>query len=506
MIAISPATVRKIDEYASDVLRIPVRTLMGRAGDAVAEAARRHLSPGGVVLVLCGGGNNGGDGYAAALRLHTLGYRALAVDVLGRWDPHAPEASGMSEATLHYLEEYRREAGREPMTLREAAAIPHEVLIDAILGTGARLPLGEELLPAARLIAASRAYKLAVDLPLGTDAETGRVDPAAVRADETVMLGYRKHGLLSYPAREYCGRITVEPIGLDTPAVRTHFALGDCLMAYEDIAPLVPRRAENSHKGSFGHLLLIAGSPRYRGAALMAASAALRMGAGLVTLASAEEVLSAAVTAFPELILDPLPAPDATPALAERKSAVLLGPGAMADDTLYRRLCALLSCSGCPLILDADALTVLARGGLAPLGQAKRKVILTPHPAEFARLLGVDTAAVQADRLLLARRFASEYPVTLVLKGAGTVVAEGERFSINLTGGPALAKGGSGDVLAGALASLVAAGMPPYDAARLAVCLHGAAGDRLSHLFSEHGVRPSELPAEMARILGEVAP
>lgn len=505
MIAISPATVCKIDEYARDVLRIPVRTLMGRAGDAVAEAARRHLPLGGTALILCGGGNNGGDGYAAAARLLSLGYRAVAVDVLGRGQA--------SEAGAYYLEQYREQCRRlkherlSPLTLAEAAVLPHDVLIDAVLGTGARLPLSEELLPAAKLISASAAYKIAIDLPLGTDAEGGRVDPAAVRADETVMLGFPKHGLLSYPARDCCGRLTLDPIGLDVPAVREHFALSDRLMTKEDMAALLPKRAANTHKGSFGHLLLLAGSPRYRGAALLAAAAALRMGAGLVTLASAEEVLSAAVTRNPEVICAPLPAPEDTLMLTERKTAILAGPGAGADEVLFHRLRLLLSSEGAPLVIDADGLTVLASDeGRALLKEAKRKVILTPHPAEFARLLGKSTEEVQEDRLPLARAFAQEYPVTLVLKGAGTIVSEGERFSINLTGGPALAKGGSGDVLAGALASLLATGLSPYDAARLAVCLHGAAGDRLAAEFSEHGVRPADLPDEMARILGEVSP
>ena len=524
MIAISPDTVRKIDEYARDVLNISVKLLMGRAGDAVAEAARRHLPLGGTALILCGGGNNGGDGYAAALALRRMGLSAFAADVLGKGQAGEEgkdllkeysenERERLLEIARNAPEEKRARLLKEadekarPLTLAEAAAMPHALLIDAVLGTGGRLPLREELLPVAKLISGSTAYKIAIDLPLGTDAESGRADPAAVRVDETVMLGFPKHGLHSYPARAYCGRLTLDPIGLDVPAVREHFALTDRLMSKEDAAALLPRRAANTHKGSFGHLLLLAGSPRYRGAALLAASAALRMGAGLVTLASAEEVLSAAAVRDPEVICAALPAPEDTLVLTEKKTAILIGPGAGADEALLSRLRLLLSSEGAPLVIDADGLTVLASdAGRDLLREAKRKVILTPHPAEFARLLGKSTEEVQADRLLLARAFVREYPVTLVLKGAATVVSEGERFSINLTGGPSLAKGGSGDVLAGALASLLATGLSPYDAARLAVAVHGAAGDRLATEFSEHGVRPADLPDEMARILGEVAP
>lgn len=498
MLAISPALVPEIDRYATEVLGIPVSALMGRAGEAVAEAAARHLTPGGCALILAGGGNNGGDGYAAALALLRLGHRAVVADVLGRGQ------SG--EAGRAYLAAYREAVG-EPLTLREAEGLSHEVLVDAVLGTGARLPLGEAFAPLSALIRASRAYKIAIDLPLGADAEWGRCDPLAVRVDETVMLGFPKQGLLSYPARTLVGQITVEDIGLSTPEVREHFGLSHRAVGLADLPPLAPRRAANTHKGSFGHLLILAGSRRYRGAALLSTSAALRMGAGLVTLASDAEVLAAAALSLPEAILAETPADTAgVLSLADGKSAVLLGPGCGADEELLASVLALLTTPGCPLVLDADALTVLAEAGargLTALRAAARPVVLTPHPLEFARLIGLDAARVQADRLSLASRFTEEYPVTLVLKGAGTVVAEGGDATVNLTGGPSLAKGGSGDVLAGAIASLLATGLAPCEAARLAVLLHGAAGDRLALDYSPLGVRPSDLPEGMARVLAE---
>lgn len=498
MIAISPALVPEIDRYAAEVLGIPVATLMGRAGEAVARAAARHLAPGGCALILAGGGNNGGDGYAAALALLRLGHRAVVADVTGRGQ------SG--EAGRAYLAAYRETVG-EPLTLGEAEGVPHEVLIDAVLGTGARLPLGEAFAPISALIRASRAYKIAIDLPLGADAEWGGTDPLAARVDETVMLGFPKQGLLSYPARTLVGGITVDDIGLDLPEVRERFSLTDRATDLSDLPSLAPHRAANTHKGSFGHLLILAGSRRYRGAALLSTAAALRMGAGLVTLASDEAVLEAAAISLPEAILAPQPADTAAAlALADGKSAILLGPGCGADEETLARTLALLTTRGSPLVLDADALTVLAYAGergLTALHTAARPVILTPHPLEFARLVGKSVPEVQAARLSLACRFTGEYPVTLVLKGAGTVVAEGGECKVNLTGGPALAKGGSGDVLAGAIASLLATGLAPAVAARLAVLLHGAAGDRLSAEYSPLGVRPHDLPAEMARVLSE---
>ena len=289
--------------------------------------------------------------------------------------------------------------------------------------------------------------------------------------------------------------------------VRDRFALTDGATDLPDLRSLAPRRAANTHKGSFGHLLILAGSRRYRGAALLSTAAALRMGAGLVTLASEEEVLSAAAVSLPDAILAAAPANAAeTLALADGKGAVLVGPGSGVGEALLWHTTALLSTPGAPLVLDADALTVLADGagrGLLALREAQRPVVLTPHPLEFARLVGKSAPEVQAERLTLARRFTEEYPVTLVLKGAGTVVAEGGECKVNLTGGPSLAKGGSGDVLAGAIASLLAGGLAPMAAARLAVLLHGAAGDRLAEEYSPLGVRPHDLPEAMARVLAE---
>ena len=494
MIAISPKMTEGIDRFAEEQLGIPTKLLMERAGLAVAKRVAERIPVGGRVLILAGGGNNGGDGYAAAIALAERGYCAIVCDVLLRGQ--------RSEAGRHFLAAYKRAVG-EPISLDEAEKWPHDCLVDAILGTGAHMPLSEALYPAAALIKRSSAYKIAVDLPLGADAEDGLVDPHAVRVDETLMLGFPKYGLYSYPAREYVGRLMLDDIGLDTRQVRALIGDSEHLCALSDIKALLPTRERNSHKGSFGHLLLLAGSRRYRGAPLMAAAAALRMGAGLCTLASCDEVCAAAAIALPELILAPLSAHDDILPLCEGRSAILLGCGSGSDDVTAERTYTLLATEGAPLLLDADGINVLATPeGRIRLAETKRRVILTPHPAEFARLIGKDTATVQAERLPMARRFAAAYPhITLVLKGAATIVAEGERFAINQTGGPALAKGGSGDVLAGAIASLLATGLSAYDAARIGVCLHGAAGDRLEGRYSPLGVRPTDLPSAMAEVL-----
>ncbi len=496
MIAISPSITAEIDRAAEGLLGLSVYTLMGRAGKAVAEEVAHHIAPPATVLLLCGKQNNGGDGYAAALTLADMGYRALAVDVFG--------AGQASDAGKAYLAAYQAHIG-EPLSLFEAIGVEASVLVDAVLGTGARLPLYGEALKAARFIKESTAYKIAIDLPLGVDAESGRCDECAAAADLTVSLGFFKSGLFSYPARAYIGRTVRYDLGLDTPAVRKEFSLTDRLMTEKDIPSLLPVRKENTHKGCFGHLLILAGSRRYRGAALLAAEAALRMGVGLTTLASCPEVQAASAIRTPEVILEDAPTSGgAALALSSGKSALLLGPGCGVSEALSEILSALLKSEGCPLVLDADALRALSDFSLLPLlKDTKRTVILTPHPGEFARLVGLTAAEVQKDRLSLAQRFAAEYPVTLLLKGAGSIVYSEEEYSINTTGGPALSKGGSGDVLAGAVAALVASGCTPFDACRLAACLHGAAGDAALAEHSPLGVRPAELANRMSHLLAE---
>ncbi len=335
---ISPALTGRIDAYAATALGLPTALLMGRAGEAVAAEVMAHAAPPARILVLCGSGNNGGDGYAAARMLSRRGYEVAAVDVLGAGQ-RTPEGKA-------YLADYCREVGA-PLTLAEAGGLDCDILVDAVLGTGARLPLGGELAPVSRLMRLKNAYRIAVDLPLGVDAEGGCVDPLAVPADVTVALGFAKHGLYSYPARAYAGEIRVADLGLDTPEVCEHFAVENHLLSRETVVPLLPMRDPNGHKGSFGHALLIAGSDTYRGAALLAGAAALRMGAGLITLASPESVLAGALVALPELILAPLPTEAPIPeALTAGKSAILFGPGVGLSDATAARLASLLASEG----------------------------------------------------------------------------------------------------------------------------------------------------------------
>ncbi len=505
MIAVPPSLIPLIDAYAKDHLGLPEALLMQRAGEAVASVIAERIKPPATLLFYCGGGNNGGDGYAAAVILHRRGYRALAVDLFG--------LSQRSEAGKSMLSLYKETVG-EPLTAKEAEAISADCLIDAVFGTGGRSPLPPAAEQMAARFQASHALRVAIDIPLGINGESGEVAETVAPADTTVCLSLPKYGLYSYPAKAYVGQIFNFDLGLPKDRLTEAFSLTDSLTDEALLSAAFPKRDPNTHKGKCGHLLLLSGSPAYRGAALMAglSAAALRCGCGLLTLASCQSVCDAAVTAIPEVmtkVLRPFEEEksDTLLALAEGKGAILLGPGCGSSRPLAHHIYALLENEGAPLLLDADALNSLSldiNESKKRLISAKRKVIFTPHPLEFARLIGSDVKEVQAHRLPLGRRFAEEIPGVLVLKGAGTVIAEGEHFLINTSGSPALAKGGSGDILAGAIAAIAAGGTAPFLSAAAAVFLHGAAGESLAEVYSEYGVLPTDLPKEMARILSKL--
>lgn len=492
--------IARIDAYAHAVLGISPTVLMGRAGEAVASVVREHLHTGASVLILAGCGNNGGDGYAAAAAL-SESYAVTVFDVFGR---------GMRTEEGKYYLSLCHERGIPvlPFTLDDDARqriTSADCLIDAVFGTGKRGELPPDIRTVAEWMGASRAYKVAVDIPLGIDADDGTASSCAYRADTTVALSYYKVGMLSYPAREYLGETVLDTLGLPSipEAEESPYESIDFTLAKE----LFPHRGLNTHKGSFGKLLTLVGSARYRGAAHLALGAALRSGVGLVTFLGEEELVSSLLPTYPEALYCTDTGDGSIQTLDHTHSATLIGCGSGCDDALEKLVLCLLSDGATPLVLDADAINALARHpkeGREALKNAVRPVILTPHPLELARLLQTDVHAVQASRLSVAMRTARDLGITLVLKGAGTVVTDGKRVYINTSGSSALAKGGSGDVLAGLIGGLCASGLSPLCAGALGAFIHGAAADRLREQYSELGVIPSDLPLEMARILSEI--
>jgi hydroxyethylthiazole kinase-like uncharacterized protein yjeF len=502
---VGSAEMRAIDRAAIDGLGVPAAALMEQAGAAVAVEAASLLGPGGRVQVVCGGGNNGGDGYVAARRLLAAG-RRVEVLALVPAERLSPDSAAMRAAAAAAGVPIA-DAGAHPGPI---AAAGGDVVVDALLGTGlGRAPEGAFAEAIAAIVAAraAGARVLAVDVPSGLSADTGRPLGPCVRADRTVTFAFPKRGLVVYPGASLAGELTVAEIGL--PAEAAARVPVEAEVLYQDDArALVPPRGPEAHKGDAGRLLVVAGSAGKTGAAHLALSGALRGGVGLVTLATRADALAAATAGRPEAMGTVLPGqgplgPDDLEPLLEAArgvDALVVGPGIPRGPATGPLLRELLARARVPAALDADALNALAEspGGAAGLGVP---AVLTPHPGEMARLVGRTIGEVQADRLGLATASARAWGATVVLKGARTVVADPQGPpAVIPTGNPGMATGGTGDVLAGLVGALLAGGLSPRDAGRAAAWVHGRAGDLAARRLGQRGM----LAGDLADAIGEV--
>ncbi len=504
--------INKVDKYLQEEKGISILELIDRSGSAVAKSVLSKVPKGKGVLVLAGKGNNGADGYSAAIKLLEF-YNVTVFDVFGKGQK--------SEWGKTLYNEYKNRGGRlieyTPCEETKQFIKSADCIVDAIFGTGfaGEAPDFIKFLSVA-IREAVGAYKIAVDVPLGVNADNGSISDIAISVDATVVLSFVKPGIISYPARFYVGEMIFDDIGVDEVEIAEKFKFRYRMIDRAWAKRNLPKRPDNSHKGSFGKLLLITGSEKYRGAAHLSLEAALRSGVGLVTYSGCSSLCQELSMKFPEAIYKPLDGIEKTNSstldeileLSDKHSAVLVGSGSDNTAGILKLTLALLGREGGCLVLDADAINALAESGEIgknALKNAKRTVVLTPHPLEFSRLVSIDVAALQLDRLSVAEKFAKEYKCILVLKGAGTIVTNGSDVYINDVATSSLAKAGSGDVLAGLTASLVAQkSLPTIKAASLAVYLHSVAGLSLADEYSSYGVTPSDLPKEIARQIAKI--
>ena len=500
---VSGETMRALDRHTIETLGIPGELLMECAGRAVAAEVRAHWRAPSTVWVVCGAGNNGGDGWVAARHLQLQG---VPVRVASLGDPSRLRGDAAANRDRALAVDVAVASGR-------FRPEPGAVVVDALFGTGLARAVEGDAAAWVRRINLARARDgcctVAVDLPSGLDADTGQALGCAVEADVTLTLGLPKLGLALEPGRSLAGAIRVARLGIADAAPGT--APDATLLTAAAAGARLPARPAAGHKGRFGHVLVVAGSEGKTGAAALAAEGAGRVGAGLVTVAcpaSLNPILEAKCT---EAMTAPVPE---TPLrafgleaekplldLASERDVVALGPGVgRADETaeLVRRLARRVEC---PLVLDADGVRALAD---APLALASRSAawVMTPHPGEASALLGRTPAAINADRVGAARALAERTSAVALLKGAATVVAAPDgRVAVNASGGPSLATGGTGDVLTGIVAGLLAQGLDAFDAARVGAHLHGAAADAVASRRGGTGL----LAGDVAGFLPETA-
>jgi NAD(P)H-hydrate epimerase len=494
---LSAEQMRCLDRYTIETLGVPGELLMECAGRVVAAEVLSELPRGSAVWVICGSGNNGGDGLVVARHLHLLGIPVRVV-----WVGDSKRLRGDPAANWK-----RAQAIGVPVAQTRWSPLPGDVLVDAIFGTGLDRPVEGVAAKTIQKLCASRpaCRVVAVDLPSGLDADTGQPLGCAVAADVTVTLGLPKLALALEPGRSLAGRIVVGRIGIADEAPQVECTAE--LWTRRAAAARLPERPEDGHKGSFGHLLVVAGSEGKTGAAALSAEGAARAGAGLVTIACPESTNAVLEVKCTEAMTAPVPetaahgfASDAEKPildLAEGRDAVAAGPGiGRGDETLalVRRLAEKIER---PLVLDADGLLAFTDAA-ALLTARAAPTVLTPHPGEAAALLGRSPAEINRDRLAAARTLAEETGAVVVLKGAATVTAEpGGRCVVNASGGPSLATGGTGDVLTGVIGGFLAQGASPFDAGALGAFLHGWAADRLAERLGTSGVLAGDLAEEI---------
>lgn len=446
--ALTNAQMRASDLHTIQNLGICAGQLMKNAGAAIAdeaEIAAKNLNANDI-LVVCGTGNNGGDGYICAQKLADRGFD---VKIYAFDDTLADECARAKQACkCAYSDD-----------------ISGSIIIDCIFGTGFNRKAEGRYAEVIQKINASGAYVISADIPSGLNGDNGIAEGCAVKANLTVAIAEYKAGMLLNDGIDHCGKIVKKNIGIVCP--KDEYIL---IYGAEDIKKYFPKRPRNSHKGTYGSACIVAGSDKYIGAAVLSLSAALKSGCGYVKLATTERVALSLAPRYPSAIY-----PDCPDLSAQ---SIAIGMGCGISEQLYNTIKALLKEYCGTLLIDADGLNALARYGIDILfAERNCRVILTPHVKEFSRLTGRAVGEIVRDPVNSAKQFAKQYNVTVLLKGAASVITDGARVALNVNGNTALSKGGSGDMLSGYLCGTLARGVPPFEACVCAAYVLGHAAE-----------------------------
>jgi len=503
MLLVTAAQMQELDKKAIEEFRIPGLVLMENAGRGIFELICRHfaarLYQG--VTILIGPGNNGGDGFVIARHLNQEGVKVELLIL-------APEEKFKGDALINY--NIVKNLGLSVTVCSNSISLStvsetiekSGIIVDAIFGTGLVREVTGRFAQCIEMANKSPAPIVAVDIPSGLSADTGRPLGKAIRADLTATMALAKLGLILHPGTEYVGDLHIVNIGLPNTSI-AEADIKTELFDEKDFRSILRPRPSIAHKGTFGHLLIVAGSRGKTGAAALSAHGALRAGAGLVTVGCPKDVQPVLAQKLTEAMIEDLPETEsgtvstrAIPlikTMLERKKALAIGPGLGVNKEIQEVVRLLFEEVPIPMIADADALTALGTEH-TPVVRAKQPRILTPHPGEMAHMLGCTPAEVQHDRIAAALSLARSSGAIVVLKGAGTVIAApDERVALNSSGNPGMASGGMGDVLTGIIGGFLAQGYAAWDAARISVFVHGRASDQLAKVKGNWGYLASEI-------------
>ncbi len=461
------------------------------------------------VLVVAGKGNNGGDAMASARNFIEAGCNVEVLLALGEPTGKLPKKHLEILKKMGIRVEKYESSNKEKVKVMIQNA---DVVLDGILGTGASSLVSDELKMLIDLINEYSKYTVSVDLPSGLESNTGKILGRSIQADMTVTFGLLKSGMLLYPGKEYCGKIKIGRIGL-APALMKEMNLKGELITFNDAKNYLPYRPRQSHKGTFGRVLIISGSRKYTGAPVLVVSGALRVGAGLVTVGVPQPFNTVVTSTMPEAISFPLPATQDgflavnarqnIEALMEKADVLAIGPGLGTNFETGEVIKWLISTFDKPIILDADALNLLSKD--IENVTFSQKMAITPHPGEFARLISKDVKEIISNPVKYAVDFAVQKNVHVLLKGATTVIATPDgRYYLNVTGNTGLATGGSGDVLTGMIAGFVAQKVSLENALKLAAYVHGRAAELYAEKNNEASLIPQDLVDNIPKVLKEL--
>ncbi|MGA7614676.1 MAG: NAD(P)H-hydrate dehydratase [Thermoanaerobaculia bacterium] len=495
MKVVTSEQMRNIDQRAIDAYGIPSVVLMENAAIGVVEAIERHYPDAERAAIFCGSGNNGGDGLAIARHLENHGIVPM-VFLIGSRDRYQGDAQTNLVICDRMGIQVAEVTDTDSLDQALARATEADLVVDAIFGTGLNRPPTGLPADAIRGMMNLRLPIVAVDIPSGLDGSSAETGDPVIMAELTVTFALPKIAHVFAPASDYCGEIAIADISIPAAAIEAEGVMLS-LMRSDEIAILFPPRRPDTHKGTYGHVSIVAGSPGKSGAAILSARGAVRGGSGLVTVITdpdtADVVDSVSIESMTHRVhLEPRSIPSILK-FVEEKDAVLIGSGLPDEEDAYEFIHLLLRKLDKPMVLDAGAINAFA-GHPDDINVAKRTCILTPHPGELSRLLGISTRELLARRVELTVETARRTGCVVILKGDKTLVADPDgHVAVNPTGNPGMATGGMGDVLGGLVLSYLGQGFDPFEAARAAVFVHGVAGDILRDELSDAGLAAMDL-------------
>lgn len=506
MRVVDSSTMRKIDKYCIENLNIKGIILMENAALKIFSEVENKLKEinGRIVTIVCGIGNNGGDGLAVARHLYVKGYNAR-VFIVGDINK-ASEDFKENFNILKNINEIHKDIiylqflDENNLHNLKEALMQSDIVIDSIFGTGLKRNIEGIYLKVISLINENSKYIMSIDVPSGLNSDNGKVLGEAVKAHETITLQLYKKGFLNYEAFNYCGAIKVMDIGIPKKVIEM-LAEEIVITSEQWVASKIPLRRKVAHKGNFGKVLIIAGSDEYTGAAYFSAEAAVKSGAGLVSLATGTGVRKILQSKLAEVMVSEYEDRVKLNSLIDGSDIIAIGPGLGSGENTFNLVKEVLLRKRTPVVIDADGINAV-RDNLSLLSKRQGVTVITPHLGEMSRIINMPISEIEENRLKVAKEFANKYNTIVLLKGYNTIITDGKKVMINPTGNSAMASGGMGDVLTGIITSFIGQGIDPFEATVCAAFIHGLSGEILSK--KKYSVTPSDVLDRLPHTIKEI--